>query len=196
MIKSLSPYYVNTPFISPLTSEQCTEYKLQLYVWNGSLVNVPATPTYEKTILNTDVSSGNSPVNISKLINDFLTFSTNSSTITEPIDGNNQLWVQHDVIYTTTDVLDDDVQQNITTDIMVSGYGYGNEGENPQPPANNILIQGTEFNINRKGFFIVPILLVLNETLPIFNAYEARVLADGGGNIDTVCLKEYINSIL
>jgi len=159
MIKSLSPYYVTTPFLSPLTSEQCTEYKLQLYVWNGLKASVPADPTYEVSILNTDVSDGDSKVNISKLINDLLEFSTNSSSITDALDGNNQLWVQHDVIYTTTDVADDDVQQIITTTLMVSGYNYGLDGENAQPPANKIFLQGDEFKMNRAGYYNVPVLI-------------------------------------
>jgi hypothetical protein len=67
--------------------------------------------------------------------------------------------VQHDVIYTTTDVADDDVQQIITKVLMVSGYGYGMDGENSQPPTNKILLSGSEFNVNRAGSFIVPVLI-------------------------------------
>ena len=159
MIKSLSPYYVSTPLVSPLTSETCSQYTLQLYVWNGLKASVPAEPTYEVTILNQDVSTGTSKVNISKLINDFIDFTTNSGSGTSAIDGNNQQWVQHDTVYVTVDPTDDDVQQNITTTLMLSGYNYGDEGENAQPPANNILIQGDEFKISRVGFFNIPILI-------------------------------------
>lgn len=159
MIKSLSPFYVNTPLVSPLTSETCSQYTLQLYVWNGLKANVPATPTYKQTILNQDVSVGISKVNISKLINDFIDFNPNSGVGTSAIDGNNQLWVRHEVIYVTVNPADDNVKQNIVTTLMLSGYSYGNEGENAQPPTNKILIQGDEFNISRVGFFIVPIII-------------------------------------
>ena len=159
MIKSLSPYYVTTSFVSPLTAETCSEYTLQLYVWSGLKASVPASATYEVTIFNTEVSTGTSAVNISKLINDFVDFGVNSDTTTAIIDGDNQMWVQHDVIYTTTDANDDDVQQTITTALMISGYSYGNEGANESTPANKVLLSGTEFNINRAGYFSVPILI-------------------------------------
>lgn len=159
MIKALSPFVVTTPFVSPLTSATSTEYLLQIYVWSGDKASVPAEATYEKTILNTSNSIGNSKVNIARLINDFINFGTASSNITETLDGNNAMWVQHDVIYTTSNPTDDDVQQSIVTQLMVSGYGYGIEGENAQPPTNKVFMAGTEFDVNRAGFFSVPILV-------------------------------------
>jgi len=195
MIKALSPHYVTTPFISPLTSETCTQYTLQIYVWNGDKAAVPVEATYETTILNTSNSIGNSKVNISRLVNDFIDFTPSSSSITEELDGNNQLWVQHDAVYVTSDAADDDVQQNITVTLMLSGYGYGNEGENAQPPTNKILLSGTEFNMNRAGFFIVPVLATEDDVLEIIEAYVDRVVTDGGGNVDEVCLRSYIESL-
>jgi len=159
MIKSLSPHYVNTSFLSPLTGATCTEYTLQLYAWSGAIGSVPASPAYESTIVNIVSSTDESSVNISRLINDFIEFTTNSDAITNNLDGNNQLWVQHNVIYNTSDVADDGVKQNITTDLVVSGYGYGLDGENPTSPADKMLIDGLDFNINKSGYFIVPILL-------------------------------------
>lgn len=159
MIKGLSPHYVTTPLVSPLTSEICTKYVLQLYVWNGDKASVPAQPTYEQTISNPSANIGDSEVNISRLINDYIDFTASAGTTTEVIDGNNQLWVQHNAIYFTDDPLDDDEPQNITTDLLVSGYGYGLEGKNPSTPTNKILLTGTEFNINKSGVFVVPILI-------------------------------------
>jgi hypothetical protein len=42
---------------------------------------------------------------------------------------------------------------------MTAGYGFGMDGENSQIPANNILMQGTEFKVNRNGFFVFPFLI-------------------------------------
>jgi hypothetical protein len=196
MIKALSPFYVITPFVSPLTSATSTEYLLQIYVWSGDKAAVPAQVTYEKTILNTSSSIGNSRVNIARLINDFIDFTPASSNITEALDGNNQLWVQHNVIYTTANPSDDGVQQTIVKQLMVSGYGYGIEGENAQPPANKVFMFGTEFNVSRTGFFVVPILADEDAAQLLLNDYKTRVLADGGIMTDEVCLKTYINSIL
>jgi hypothetical protein len=159
MIKSLSPYYVTTPFVSPLTSVTCTSYKLQIYVWSGDKASVPAAATYEETVLNTNTSIGDSKLNISRLVNDLITFTATDSASTTALDGNNQMWVEHDVIYTTTDPTDDDVKQRTTTALMFSGYNYGLEGENAQPPTNKVFMSGTEFNVNRSGFFNVPVLL-------------------------------------
>jgi hypothetical protein len=158
MIKSLSPYYVTTPFVSPASGDTCTSYLLEIYVWNGAKDDV-LTPTYTITILNQEVSTGDSKVNISKLVNDFIDFSPNSGSGTDVVDGNNQLWVKTDVIYETGDIADIGIEQNITTNLMLSGYTYGIEGENAQPPANKVLIIGDEFNINRAGIFNVPILI-------------------------------------
>jgi len=129
-------------------------------VWSGLKADAPATPTYEKTILNQSVSTGDSTIDVSKLVNDFVDFTPVSSTITEAIDGNNQLWVKTDQVYTTIDPADDGIHQNILTQLMLSGYGYGMEGMNPQPPTNKTFINADEFNINRGGFFNVPVLIV------------------------------------
>jgi hypothetical protein len=158
MIKSLSPYYVTTPFVSPASGDTCTSYLLEIYVWNGDRADI-MTPTYTITILNQEASTGDSKVNISKLVNDFIDFSTNSAVTTSAIDGSNQLWVKTDVIYETGDIADIGIEQNITTSLMLSGYSYGMDGENAQLPTNKILLSGTEFNVNRAGSFIVPVLI-------------------------------------
>ena len=44
----------------------------------------------------------------------------------------------------------------------VSGYTYGLDGENATVPANNILLYGTEFKVNRDSGFILP--LIGNDT--------------------------------
>jgi len=159
MIKSLSPYYVTTSFVSPLTSVTCTSYKLQIYVWSGDKASVPSTATYEETVLNTNTSIGDSKLNISRLVNDLITFTTTDSASTATLDGNNQMWVQHDVIYTTTNASDDDVKQSTATVLMVNGYTYGLEGVNAQTPTNKVFMSGTEFNVNRSGFFNIPVLI-------------------------------------
>ena len=157
MIKSLSPYYVTTPFVSPLTSETCTSYTLQIFVWDGLKASVPASATYEKTIDNIAEDTGDSKVNISRLINDYIDFTPAEGTTTELLDGNNQLWLQHQVIYNTPTV--DITPTNVVTDLFISGYGYGNEGENTSEPTNKVLMSGTDFNVFTDGYFIVPILI-------------------------------------
>lgn len=147
MIKSLSPYYLNIPWISPLTSTICVAYTLRIYVWDGLKSNPPATASYIMTKDNLSNSSGMDKLDISQLINDYIDFEPN---------GNNQRWVKTTVTFHTTNEDDWDVPQLPTTNLMLQGYGGGLDGENAQPPVNNILMTGTEFKVFRNGYFNFP----------------------------------------
>lgn len=150
MIKSLSPYYLNIPWVSPLTSVVCTAYTLRVYVWDGLKLSPPATASYTMTKSNLATSSGTDKVDISQLINDYIDFLPN---------GNNQRWVKTTVVYTTTDEDDLDVVQLASTNLMLQGYGGGLDGENSQPPTNKILISGTDFKVFKEGYFNFPLLI-------------------------------------
>lgn len=159
MIKSLSSYYINIPFFSPLTSDVAIEYTLLIWVWNGLKINPPVEPTYSKTKKNIDSSVDTDEINIARLVNDFIEFTPQLGAGTGVYDGNNQRWVKTAVIYNTGNPIDTDVVQLETTVLMLKGYGYGMQGENPQPPSNRILLQGTEFKVQRNGFFNLPIII-------------------------------------
>ena len=47
MIKSLSPNYITIPWLSPLTGEVSSAYKLQIFIWDGLKASVPIAPYYE-----------------------------------------------------------------------------------------------------------------------------------------------------
>ena len=162
MIKSLSPYYLSIPFIAPISGLTCSSYTLQVFVWNGIKNIVPSNVTYEITKDNVTGSTGNDKVDIALIVNDFIDFTPFDTITTELIDGFNQYWVKTQILYTTTDV-DDYVPNYETTVLMTAGYGYGMSGENPQPPTNKILLQGTEFKVNRDGFFVFPFLIEESE---------------------------------
>jgi len=159
MIKSLSPYYLTIPFVSPLTSVVCTEYTLQIFVWDGVKSTPPATPSYEITKQNIATSSGNDKVNIAMLVNDYIDFTPQTMTTLNLYNANNQVWIKTQVIYTTTDEDDLNLAQLESTNLMLQGYGYGLDGQNAQPPTNKILLSGTEFKVNRSGYFSLPIML-------------------------------------
>jgi len=158
MIKSLSPYYLYIPFVSPLSGLICTEYTLKIYAWNGAKTSIPATVTYQITKQNPTGSNADDKIDIARLINDFIIFRPQKSTTTELIDGNNQYWVYTEVYYTTSNPLDY-VAQLKETNLLLRGYGYGMDGENAQTPTNKILLSGNEFKVNRNGFFSLPILI-------------------------------------
>ena len=169
MIKSLSPYYLTIPWVAPISEEICTSYTLQIFVWNGLKNIVPVNPSYEITKDNVTSSNASDKVNISPLINDFIDFTAFDTTTTELIDGFNQYWVKTQILYTTSDE-EDFVPNYENTQLMLSGYGYGMSGENPQPPTNKILLSGTEFKVDRNGYFVFPFLIEESEPVESFFA--------------------------
>ena len=164
MRKTLSPYYVTIPLVSPETGLTSEKYRLEVYVWDGLKADVPIEATYSKTVVNSSSSTDSHNVNISRLINDFIDFEPQTNGATDLIDGNNQRWVKTQVFYQTSNISEADTPQSVELDIIVKGYTYGNEGVNQSTPANMNLISGTEFNVSRTGSFIVPI--EIPETIP------------------------------
>jgi hypothetical protein len=159
MIKTLSPYYINVPFVSPLTGATALSYTLNLFIWNGNKNAPPVEPQYQITKSNPTGSLDFDKINIARLINDFLTFAPTKTNTTELINGDNQVWVRTEISYTTIDPLDDGVLQLPETVLGLKGYTYGLDGENGQPPTNKILLPLNDYKVDRNGTFNVPILI-------------------------------------
>jgi len=155
MIKTLSPHYISIPRVNPNTSVICGSYTFRLYVWSGNKTAVPSTPDYEITRINAAASDQTDKVDISRIVNDFIEFNCVQSTVTSLENGDNQYWVKTEVYY------DDEpmIAQLEAISLALKGYGYFMEGENPQIPVNNILLEGDEFKVSRDGYFVLPILL-------------------------------------
>ena len=154
MIKTNSPYYVSIPLgVDPNPFDYYISY---IYIWSGLQSAEPVTPEYQQTRQNPTGSLANDTLNISNLINDFIDFTPQSNGATALIDGVNQVWVS---VYYEGFIAD--VSQGKTLallDSAVSGYTYGLDGENATVPANNILLYGTEFKVNRDSGFILPLI--------------------------------------
>lgn len=157
MIKSLTPYYVYVPFVSPFTSLTCTSYMFQLFVWNGEKSTPPTEASFEITKTNPTASVGNDKLDISNLISDFVNFTQQEGTGTELINGNNQVWVKWQVYYTTSNPLEAITPSEQNTVLMSKGYSYAMDGENATTPVNKILLSGNEFKVSRSGIFVLPI---------------------------------------
>jgi hypothetical protein len=153
MIKTLSPYYITIPLVSPSNGLLCNSYKLQLFVWNGSKTAVPASPSYEKTIFNAAASTGSQKINIARLVNDFIDFQINPIFETGLQAADNQAWVKWQVVYD----VDSENPQLVGLDLAVKGKAYFTDGENTSTPANRILLTGDEFKVSRQGLFVLPI---------------------------------------
>ena len=150
MILTRSPYYKNIAW--DISAEK---YILQIYVWSGLKASVPVEPTYEVENKNPLGRSGISKVNISNFINDELTTSLVSDTITNVIDSNSAVWVKTQVVDYIGGVAQ--TPRLVTTDLAIKGYGYGIEGENTTIPTNNILAYGSSVNVGYDSNFTLAI---------------------------------------
>lgn len=183
-IKTLSPHYLEIPLTNPSTTVVCESYVLKLYIWDGDKTAGPSTPTYAITKINAAGLSGTEKINISHIVNDFIEFGCEPQTGTIVVDGKNQVWVTYEVLYSDTP----EVPSILQTNIAIKGYGWFLEGENPQLPANKILLTGDEFKVSRNGVFILPFIideLPADKTISIDlftrktgNYYELEVTAN------------------
>jgi hypothetical protein len=159
MIKTLSPYYITIPFVDPITEDTCTAYTLKLYVWDGVKATPPVTESYSITKNNPTSSTGSDKINIARLLNDFIDFMPATGIATGLIDGDNQRWCKITLTYTTLvlDIPTLGTEQTVSTELVLKGYTFGMEGENAQPKASRLLLDGIEFKVNRTGVFNVPV---------------------------------------
>ena len=153
MIRALSPFYIDTPLV--YGGVTCAKYTLNVWVWNGDKSTPDSTNSYQITYQNTTASTGSHSININAIIQDYIEFKEPSlllSTGIQLIDGNNQQWVYTYVTYDAVATL-----YHETTDIMVLGYAYGNEGRNVTAVSNQTLLKPQEYKVNRQGNFVFPI---------------------------------------
>lgn len=182
MIKTLSPYYIYVPLISPSTGLTAISYVLEIYLWTGSKLTPSATPIYTKTIQNPALLTDTHRINISNLVNDFIDFEPQTSIVTALTDSPNQRWVKTQIIYTTSEPTESDVPQSVELDLMVEGYSYGNEGENVETPTDKILVTGREFEVDRNGLISLPIELDDEPIPPNIDLVITNVVNTGGQN--------------
>ncbi len=154
-IKTLSPHYINIPLTSPLTGVVCNSYEVRIYIWDGSKTAVPAEPAYVMTKINASGASGSDRINIARIVNDLIEFSCLPQAGTVLVDGNNQVWVKYESYYNDQPT----VPAFREVSLALKGYGYFLEGEDPQLPADKILLTGDEFKVSRGGRFVLPILV-------------------------------------
>ena len=159
MILSLSTYNLIVPFVSPLTSATCTEYTVNVYIWQGESAAVPAEPEYVITKENHADSAGNDRLQIGRLVNDYIEFLPTNSASMEELVVTSVVWVKTEVIYTTANPSDDDVKQSPLTQLALKGYGYGNEGENPQPRTDGIFVESDLTRVSRNSSTTIGLLL-------------------------------------
>lgn len=102
MIKSNSPFYITTPFVSASTGLTSQNYELSVSIWNGVKSAPPSTATYTTTKNNPTASTGSDKINIARIVNDYIEFTPQKASTTSVINGNNQQWVKTSVIYNSS----------------------------------------------------------------------------------------------
>jgi len=158
-IKSLSPYYVTTPWSNPLGATLGEDYTITILVWNGTKASPPTATSANSYIItkeNPTNSTGNDKINIARLINDFIVFTPQTASVTGEIDGNNQWWIKQSITYEN-----DATIQQVATSLFTLGFSYGDEGENIILISGNNLLSNSlaEYRADRNAIFIVPILI-------------------------------------
>ena len=155
MIKTLSPYYYETPFVSVGSTLTCTSYTLNLYIWSGASASVPATVTYAITKSNPTGATGSDFVNISRILADYIDFTPQDVTVSGSKDAVNQWWVKTEVVYTGSGGVE--AAQYGATTLFNRAYTYGDKGGSVTTFTNDILMQGSEFKVGRTSVFCVPV---------------------------------------
>lgn len=155
MIRSLSPHYIETPFVNPANGITCDAYILEVFVWSGEKLSPPSEPEYRYTIPNPTGSTGTNKVNIARVIDDYVDFTPQTATTTGLVDAENAVWVKTQVRFGNDGVFTV-VGQFQTTELMVRGYYYGMDNQALGDPV--IRLSGTDFKVKSGGLFCVPIL--------------------------------------
>jgi len=178
MIKTLSPYWLTLPFVSPLTALTCTEFTLKVYVWSGDKLSSPTQSTWQITKKNPTGSTGSTRVNIANILNDFIQFTPQEGTGTGVIDGNNQRWIKYETFYQTTDITDSQNASNQFITLMLKGYSLGLDMENSSTPTNKVLLNGREFKVSRNSVFVLPV-EIDESVIPLPSTVLNSVIAQG-----------------
>ena len=178
MIKTLSPYYISIPFVAPLSGQTCTQFTLNIYIWNGLKSAVPTTPTYQVIKDNPTSSTETIKINIANWISDFIDFAPQEGTTTELLNGNNQYWVKWETFYATETPTDATTPTNINVKLYGRGYSYGLDGQNVDTPTNKILIPIVDYKVSENSIFILPIEIAQTEVAPPTFTLDSITLDD------------------
>tara|TARA_R110000803_G_scaffold76454_3_gene141102 strand:+ start:1238 stop:2299 length:1062 start_codon:yes stop_codon:yes gene_type:complete len=193
MIKSLSPYYVTTPWVNPLGGAVVGEsYTISIFVWDGLKAAPSLTATYTKTIPNPTSSVASDKINISRLISDFIEFAPRGTGLgSGVINSENNWWVKTHVTYEN-----DPTVQQATTSLYGLGYSYGNQGENVTTITDNILLKAQDYKANRTSVFVLPVLQeeAGGEAYSIISypANEINISSTLGASTDSAQLVRYL----
>lgn len=152
-ILTRSPHYINVPFVYTTT----TKATIAIKIWGTDINIPPASATRTLTMLRPSVDFEEFNVDISKTIRDYITptptldISSSTQIIDNTVDS--VVWYSYDVSYTDASETIPDISGR---GVALDGYGYMQEGVNPEPPSNNVLTSVDFRKVDRNGFIIFP----------------------------------------
>lgn len=188
MIRTLSPYYINIPWVAPSTNI-ATRVLIKIYIWNGLKSNVPDNATYEVTKDNALETDQHFKINISNWIKDFIPLDV-VSVSDSTSNGNNQWWVKIETIYTTETESDFTNPSNQTIKLFCKGYNYGMEGENAEA-TEGFLVPILDYKVARNTVFTIPYLIPATELpVPFINLISVTPRNDGSNIYDFTYTKQ------
>jgi len=156
MIKVLSKYLLDIPFVNPTTEVVCEFFTLEVYAYTGLKNQVDVPLVYGKTIKNPAGLNTNIEIDIANFITEFV-----------PLNG--ACWVKSQVFYSDSPLVE---LQSIK--LASKGYTYGTEAINQE--ATGILTTGLEHKIAREQTFVLKVLaeetVVPDATLTIVSITE------------------------
>lgn len=173
-----SPYYVNIPF----NFVETTKATISTYIWDGDLGTVPATATRVLTKIRPSVDYAEFNVDLSKIIRSQFDVKpainvAASSQIIDSLDTNVK-WVKFTASYTDATNTIADIEGTLAA---IDGYGYNQEGVNPDPPSTFVLTSCANRKVHRNGFILFPF---MNEG----TITSIDVDSDGGEINDTLTM--------
>ena len=148
-----SPFYVSTPFNLDTTKK----VNIDIYVWSGDLSNVPSTATRSLTKVRPTIDYEEFNTNLSNIVQDEIELDTvyNLSSTTQILDSptDGVKWFKFVASYVDPENSIADVEGTFAAS---DGYGYYNQGINPQQPNDSILTSvRTVRKIPRSGFILL-----------------------------------------
>jgi len=138
MIKVLSKYLLDIPFVNPTTEVVCEFFTLEVYIYTGLKNQVDVPLIYSKTIKNPASLETSIQIDISNFVAEFV-----------PLNG--ACWVRSQVFYSDSPIVE---LQSIK--LASKGYTYGIEAINQE--ATGILTTGLEHKIAREQTFVLKVL--------------------------------------
>ena len=150
MINARSPFYITAPVTLGTTSAVKLTLKINSLTENSSL----SSPNYEVTKNRPYAGTTYLDFEVSNMLKDEFVHTPIYNATTALLDS-----VQGNVLQLnySLDYIGSAGDTTVLKTNVFDGYGYFNEGSNPQAPSSKILLANDYYIVNKNGFFNIPV---------------------------------------